>query len=55
MDPYDSDSSDEGSEFPLQSITPSNNLNYENYKHGQQFLIVDYTVNQRKGVEISKI
>ena len=55
MDPYDSDSSDEGSEFPSQSITSSNDLNYENYKYSQQFLIVNHTANQRKDAEILKI
>jgi hypothetical protein len=55
MDPYDSDSSDEGSEFPSQSIDPFNDPNYESYKRGQQFLIVDYTANQRKGSEVFKI
>ena len=37
MDPYDSDSSDGPSEFPLQSIVPEplplNDPNYETYKH----------------------
>ena len=49
MDLYDSDSSDKDAEFP------SNDLNYENYKYSQQFLIVDHTANQCKGIEISKI
>ena len=59
MDPYDSDSSDGGPEFPSQSTIPEpppfNDPNYETYKHGQQFLIVDHTANQRNGSEISKI
>jgi hypothetical protein len=42
MDPYDSDSSDGGPEFPSQSTIPEpppfNDPNYETYKHGQQFL-----------------
>jgi hypothetical protein len=41
MDPYDSDRSGGGSEFPSQSTTtpPSfNDPNYETYKHGQQFI-----------------
>ena len=49
MDPYDSDSSDGGPEFPSQSTIPEpppfNDPNYETYKHGQQFLIVDHTAN----------
>ena len=40
MDPYDSDSSDGGSEFPSQSIIPEtppfNDPNYETYKHGRR-------------------
>jgi hypothetical protein len=59
MDPYDSDSSDGGSEFPSQSTIPEpppfNDPNYETYKHGQRFLIVDHTANQRNRSEISKI
>ena len=55
MDPYDSDSSDEGSEFPSQSIDSFNDPNYESYKRGQQFLIVDHTANQRNGSEVFKI
>jgi hypothetical protein len=59
MDSYDSDSSDGGSEFPSQSIVPEplpfNDPNYETYKRGQQFMIVDHTANQRNGLEISKI
>jgi len=56
MDPYDSDSSDGGPEFPSQSEPPPfNDPNYETYKHGQQFLIVDHTANQRNGSDISKI
>ena len=39
MDPYDSDSSDGGSEFPSQSTVPElppfNDPNYETYTHGQ--------------------
>jgi hAT family C-terminal dimerisation region len=42
MDPYDSDSSDGGPEFPSQSL-PFNDPNYETYKRGQQFMIVDHT------------
>jgi hypothetical protein len=38
MDPYDSDSSDEGPEFPPQSTIPEpppfNYPSYETYKHG---------------------
>ncbi len=38
MDPYDSGSNNGGSEFPSQSTipepTPSNDPNYETYKHG---------------------
>jgi hypothetical protein len=59
MDPYDSDSSDGGSEFPSQSTIleppPFNDPNYETYKHGQQFMIVDHTANQHNGSEVSKI
>ena len=59
MDPYDSDSSDGGPEFPSQSTIPEtppfNDPNYETYKHGQQFVIVDHTANQRNGSEASKI
>jgi hypothetical protein len=59
MDSYDSDSSDGSSESPSQSTVsqppPFNDPNYETYKHGQQFLIVDHTVNQRSGSEVSKI
>jgi len=59
MDPYDSDSSDRGSEFPSQSIIlelpPFNGPNYEMYKHGQQFMIVGHTANQHNGSEVSKI
>src|SRR4051794_2104557 len=54
MDPYDSDSSDGGPEFPPQSL-PFNDPNYETYKRGQQFMIVDHTANQRNGSEVSKI
>jgi len=43
MDPYDSDSCDGGSEFPPQSTF--NDPNYETYKRGQQFMIVDHTAN----------
>ena len=35
MDPYDSDSSDGGPEFPSQSL-PFNDPNYETYKHGRR-------------------
>jgi hypothetical protein len=46
MDPYDSDSSVGGPEFLSQStipeILPFNDPNYETYKRGQQFMIVDY-------------
>jgi hypothetical protein len=59
MDPYDSDSSDGGPEFPSQSTIPENlpfnDPNYETYKRGQQFMIVDHTGNQRNGSEVSKI
>ena len=60
MDPYDDpDSSDGGSESPSQFTTPDppsfNNFNYETYKRGQQFLIVDHTANQRNSSEILKI
>jgi hypothetical protein len=59
MDPYNSDSSDGGSEFPSQSTisepSPFNDPNYETYKHGQQFMIIDHTANQRNGSEASKI
>src|SRR6266516_3931222 len=55
MDPYDSDNSDENFKFPSQSIDPFNNSNYESYKRGQQFLIVDHTANQRKDSEVFKI
>ena len=55
MDSYDSDSSNEGFESPSTGIDPFNDPNYESYKYGQQFLIVDHTANQRNGVEISKI
>ena len=45
MDPYDSDSSDGAPEFPSQSTIPEpplfNDPNYEAYKHGRQFMIVD--------------
>jgi hypothetical protein len=59
MDPYDSDSSDGGPGFPSQSTIPEplpfNDPNYETYKHGQQFMIVDYTANRRNSSEVSKI
>jgi hypothetical protein len=59
MDPYDSGSNDGGPEFPLQSIIPENpsfnNPNYETYKCGQQFMIVDHAANQRNDSEVSKI
>jgi hypothetical protein len=55
MDSYDSDTSDEGSEFPSQFIDSFNDSNYKSYKRGQQVLIVDYTVNQRNDSEVSKI
>ena len=59
MDPYDSDSSNGGPEFPSQSTIPKNlpfnDPNYEMYKYSQQFIIVDYTTNQYNGLEISKI
>src|SRR5580658_9433139 len=51
MDPYDSDSSDGGPEFPSQSL-PFNDPNYGTYKRGQQFMIVDHTANQCNGSEI---
>jgi hypothetical protein len=44
---YDSDSSNGGSEFPSQSTIPEpspfNDPNYETYKRGQQFIIIDHT------------
>jgi hypothetical protein len=59
MDPYDSGNNDGGPEFPLQSIIPEtpsfNNPNYETYKCGQQFMIVDHTASQRNDSEVSKI
>ena len=59
MDPYGSDSSDGSSEPPSQSTIPEpspfSDPNYEKYKHGQQFMIVDHTANQRNGSEVSKI
>jgi hypothetical protein len=58
MDTYGSDSSDGGSEFPSQLTIPEppfNDPNYETYKRGQQFMIVDHTANQRNGSEVSKI
>src|SRR5271154_172310 len=55
MDPYDSDSSDGGSEFHNPRTPPFNDPNYETYKRGQQFMIVDHTANQRNGSEVSKI
>jgi hypothetical protein len=49
IDPYDSNSSDGGSKFPSQSTVPEpppfNDPNYETYKYGQQFLIINYTAN----------
>jgi hypothetical protein len=49
IDPYDSDSSGGGSEFPSQPTNPEpppfNDPNYETYKRGQQFMIVDHTIN----------
>jgi len=53
-DPYDSDSSDGDPEFPSQSLS-FNDPDYETYKRGQQFMIVDHTANQRNGLEVSKI
>ena len=64
MDSYDSDSSNEGFESPSGPSTatgpsiatdPFNDPNYESYKRGQQFLIVDHTANQQNGAEASKI
>ena len=59
MDPYDSDSSDGRSEFPSQSTISEppafNDPNYETYKNGQQFIIVDHTANQRNDSEVSKV
>jgi hypothetical protein len=59
MDPYDSNSSGGGYEFPSQStipeLPPFNGPNYEMYKHGQQFMIAGQTANQRNGSEVSKI
>ena len=56
MDPYDSDSSDGGSRVPF-AVHNLRTLpfNYEAYKRGQQFMIVDHTTNQRNGSEVSKI
>jgi hypothetical protein len=54
MDPYDSDSSDGGPEFPSQSLS-FNDSDYKTYKRGQQFMIVDHTANQRNGLEVSRI
>ena len=59
MDPYNSDSSNGGPEFPLQSIIPENlpfnDPNYKIYKRSQQFIIVNYITNQRNCSEVSKI
>jgi hypothetical protein len=56
MDPYDSDSSDGGSEFPLQpTVSFFDDPSYETYRRGMQFMIVDHTANQRNGSEVSKI
>ena len=55
MDSYDSDSSNEGFESPSTGTDPFNDPNYESYKRGQQFLIVNHTANQRNGAEVSKI
>ena len=47
------------SKFPSQSTIPEpppfNDPNYETYKHGQQFMIVDHTANQRNSSDISRI
>jgi hypothetical protein len=60
MDLYDSDSSDRSPEFPfaVHNSRPSplfNHPNYETYKRGPQFMIVNHTANQRNGLEVSKI
>jgi hypothetical protein len=38
IDPYNSDSSNEGPGFPSQSL-PFNDSNYETYKRGQQYAL----------------
>jgi hypothetical protein len=43
------------SESTIPETLPFNDPNYETYKRGQQFMIVDNTGNQRNGSEISKI
>jgi hypothetical protein len=50
IDPYDTDSSHGGSEFPMQPMIPEpppfNDSSCETYtKHGQQFVIVNYITN----------
>jgi hypothetical protein len=59
MDPYDSGSNDGGPEFRLQSIIPQtpsfNDPDYETYKCGRRFVIVDHAANQRGDSEVSKI
>jgi len=59
MHPYDSDRSDgvpSSLRSPQSPKTPLfNDLNYDTYKHGQQFMIVDHAANQRNGSEVSKI
>jgi hypothetical protein len=55
MNSYNFDNSDKDFEFFLQFINSFNDSNYENYKRNQQFLIVNHTVNQRKGSEVFKI
>ena len=43
------------SQFTIPEPPPFNDPNYETYKDGQQFMIVDHTANQRNGSEVSKI
>ena len=49
IDPYDSNNNNGGPEFPSQSIIPKNlpfnDPNYKTYKRGQQFIIVNHTIN----------
>ena len=59
MDPYGSDISDgvQSSLCSPQSPNPPffNDPNYETYKCGLQFMVIDHTANQRNGLEVSKI
>jgi hypothetical protein len=60
VDPYDSDSQRRrGFRVPFAvhnpRTPPFNDPNYETYKRGQQFMIVDHTANQRNGSAVSKI